>query len=229
MINFVSCFPIPLVACEDVDDVVVVADVPGIAADCHSFVAFVVPADYEDRYFLFALFWCESAFVGSSFPSLVQVDQASVRVEAFWLSFFDFDWFARFLCKNRSAFPARCKRCVVEAWNALSTLPTRILVEEKQPHLAPGWKKPHKRKYYVWKELRIIALSWGHTEGLHKIAERLYSERDWHGRDRPVTIHKPYITIDELRTVQRATKISKHELEASIVSVRNDSSKLADV
>jgi hypothetical protein len=102
----------------------------------------------------------------------------------------------------------------------------RILVEDKEARLGYGWKQPHKRSFYMWKKVKLISHSWGHKDGLHKIGERLYSERDWHGRERSMTVHKPYITLEELRTVQRVTKIPKQELEASIVSARNRHSLL---
>jgi len=101
----------------------------------------------------------------------------------------------------------------------------RILYEDKEEKQRCGWKKPHKRRFYVWRNAKILPYTWPQTNGLHKIAERLYAERDWHGSDRPMSIHKPYINLNEFCIVSKVTKIPMRELEKSVVSVRNNNSR----
>jgi hypothetical protein len=108
------------------------------------------------------------------------------------------------------------------------TATKRILVKDTHPRVnwrKCGWRKPHFRKpFYMEKEVKLIALADGHP--YHNIAERLYPVVEHHGPGRNSTPHKPYISIDDLRTVQKVTGIPKEELESSVISVRNHTSLL---
>jgi len=98
------------------------------------------------------------------------------------------------------------------------TVKKKIHVKAK-PYLGHGWKKPHGREFTMEKEVKVVSFSIGHP--MHKIAERLYAPRDWHGPDRPIVAHRPFITIREFHTLQKVTGFPLEEMEANVIEVRN--------
>jgi len=95
----------------------------------------------------------------------------------------------------------------------------RIHVVDKKASKRCGWKSAHKRDFYMEKNVKLIALREGHP--YHKIAERLYPKTDWHGSDRPVVPHRPFINIKEFHTLHQVTQIPLEEMEANVIEVRN--------
>jgi len=99
------------------------------------------------------------------------------------------------------------------------TVQKKIHVKESVPRMGYGWKKPHQREFTVEKDVKLIALREGHP--YHKIAERLYPKTDWHGSDRPVVEHKPFVSIKEFLKIHEITGLPLEEMEQNVIEVRN--------
>jgi len=99
------------------------------------------------------------------------------------------------------------------------TVKKKIHVKDKCPRMGHGWKKPHRREFVVEKDVKLIAFSAGHP--YHKIAERLYAKKDWHGPDRPMVEHRPFITIKEFQKVHKVTGLPLEEMEQNVIEIRN--------
>lgn len=99
------------------------------------------------------------------------------------------------------------------------TVKKKIRVRDKKLRSGYGWRSQHLRDFTMEKEVKLIAFRVGHP--YHKIAERLYAKTDWHGSDRPMTQHKPFINIREFLTVHKITGIPLEEMERNVIEVRN--------
>jgi len=98
------------------------------------------------------------------------------------------------------------------------TVTKKIHIKSK-PYMVPGWKQPHSRDFIMEKEVKVVPFTLGHP--MHKIAERLYAPTDWHGPDRPVVKHRPFITIKEFQKLHEVTGLPLEEMEANVIEVRN--------
>ena len=99
------------------------------------------------------------------------------------------------------------------------TVKKKIHIRDPKPRFGFGWKKPHQRDFYMEKEVKLIPFTIGHP--YHKIAERLYPKKGWHGPGRPLVEHRPFISIKEFLTVHEVTKIPLEEMEQNVIEVRN--------
>lgn len=99
------------------------------------------------------------------------------------------------------------------------TVRKKIHVKDKRPRRGYGWKKPHQREFTVKREVKLIAFHEGHPH--HKIAERLYAKKDWHGPDRPQVEHRPFISVKEFHKVHKITGFPLDEMEQNVIEVRN--------
>jgi len=99
------------------------------------------------------------------------------------------------------------------------TVKKKIHVKDKRPRLGYGWKKTHQREFTVEKDVKLIALREGHP--YHKIAERLYPKKDWHGSDRPLVEHRPFVNIKEFQKIHEVTGLPLEEMEQNVIEVRN--------